>query len=265
MKDLLNKIKEFILSLFGVKSVRKWTDCTKSSNWWGKNAAHRAMNALSPKFSEGKFKEYIKFQKDRGCDHVNLFVCNKADGEGGGYSIWGTTPFSKPVPNDTSKMMIKRLEYCRKQGLGIWLWLLADDSTDWNRKILANPQKYVSDLKAGGFLDKNLVSGICLGLELEEYASAGNLSALYSNLKNAWKGGIATHSVSDKYTFAAFGDAVFVQVNPGTDKKKICNFVNTVAAKTGKKVAAFEMEREPDNAKSKYVLENSKAYSVGNW
>ena len=56
MKNLFAKIKALILRLFGVKSVKKWTECTKSSNWWGKNAAHRAMNALSPKFTDAKFK-----------------------------------------------------------------------------------------------------------------------------------------------------------------------------------------------------------------
>ena len=242
-----------------------WDECTKSTNWWGRNAAHRAMNALSPAFSENKFKEYIKYQMDRGCNHVNLFVCNKADGEGAGYSIWGKAPFSGSAKNATSKMMIKRLEYCRSQGLGIWIWLLADDSADWNKKILSNPSQYAKDLKDAGFLDDTLISGVCLGLEMEEYCNSNQANGLYKAIKSQWKGKIGTHSVSDKFSFAAFGDVVFLQVNPGTDKTKICNFVNNVAAKTGKKICMFEMEREPDNSKSKYVLEHSKAFSVGNW
>ena len=274
MKKLLAKIKAFIRKIFGsavadiivpVATVKKWDECTKSSNWWGKNAAHRAMNALSPKFSDSKFKEYIKFQKDRGCNYVNLFVTNKGDGEGAGYSIWGTTPFAGSVKNDTAKMMVKRMEYCRDQGFGIFAWLLADDSTAWNKTILSKPDQFAKDLKDGGFLDDGLISGVVLGLEMEEYCNVNQANALYKAIKSRWKGKIGTHSVSDKFSFAAFGDVVFLQVNPGTDKNKICNFVNNVAAKTGKKICMFEMEREPDNSKSKYVLEHSKAFSVGNW
>ena len=264
MIKLIKKILSWFKKTAGLKTV-SWENCTKSSNWWGSNARHRAMNALSPAFSENKFKEYIKYQMDRGCDHVNLFVCNKADGEGGGYSIYGAAPFSQPAKNGTSKMMIKRLEYVRAQGLGCWIWLMSDDSADWNKKLLSNPVQYAKDLKDAGFLDPTLVSGVCLGLEMEEYCNANQANALANAIKANWKGAIATHSVSDKYTFAGFGNAVFLQVKPGTNEKTICNFVNNVAAKTGKKVAMFEMEREPDNKKSKYVLEHSKAYSVGNW
>ena len=269
MKKILAKIKAFIRKILGKivpgVGVLAWNECTKSSNWWGSNAAHRAMNALSPAFSESKFKQYIKHQKDRGCNYVNLFVTNKGDGEGAGYSIWGKDPFKASVKNDTAKMMIKRMEYCRDQGMGVWIWLLADDSAAWNKTILSRPDQFAKDLKDGGFLDKNLISGVVLGLEMEEYCNTTQASNLYNAVKAQWKGKIGTHSVSDKFTFAAFGDIVFLQVNPGTDKKKICNFVNNVAAKTGKQIVMFEMERQPDNAKSKYVLENSKAFSVGNW
>ena len=274
MKKILAKIKAFIRKILGkaaadiivpIKTALPWDQCTKSSNWWGANAAHRAMNALSPAFTEAKFKEYVKKHNDRGCNCVNLFVCNKADGEGAGYSIYGKAPFSGSIKNDVAKMMIKRMEYCRDEGMGVWVWLMSDDSADWNKKLLSNPAQYAKDLKDGGFLDDSLVSGVVLGLEMEEYCNANQAKNLYNAIKAQWKGKIGTHSVSDKFSFAAYGDIVFLQVNPGTDKKKICNFVNNVAAKTGKKICMFEMERQPDNAKSKYVLENSKAFSVGNW
>ena len=40
-------------------SSKPWRECRKSSNWNGSNAAKRMMNAVSPKFAETKFREYL--------------------------------------------------------------------------------------------------------------------------------------------------------------------------------------------------------------
>lgn len=272
MKKLLAKIKAFIRKLLGktaadiiipISVVKKWDECTKSSNWWGSNAAHRAMNALSPKFTEGKFKEYIKFQKDRGCNYVNLFVTNKGDGEGAGYSIWGTTPFAKPVKNDTTKLMLKRMEYCRDQGLGVWIWLLADDSTAWNKTILSKVDQFAKDLKDGGYLDDGLVTGVVLGLEMEEYCSVAQAKALRDAVKKYWKGKIATHHVSNGLGLAV-ADIAFIQMNPGRSDGEITNFVKKAKNSLKKPICMFELERSPDRHRSEVALKAG-AYSVGNW
>ena len=267
MKKLFKKIIEFFESLFGGKGKdpRKWDECTKSSNWTGANASKRMMNILSPKFTDAAFKERVKWQKDRGCNYVNLFVTNKGDGEGSGYSIWGTTPFSATVPNNTSKMMIDRMKYCKEQGLGVWIWLLADDSAAWNKTILANIPKFVSDLKAGGFFDNKLVTGVVLALEMNEYMSAAQANLLSTTLRNVWKGKVATHEVSGKYSFAPFGDIVFYQQAPGASAKQLINECNIVKAKTGKPVCCFEIERQEARAKCQEILNSKAAFSVGNW
>ena len=246
-------------------SAMKWDKCTKSSNWTGANASKRMMNILSPKFDDATFKARVKWQKDRGCNYVNLFVTNKGDGEGSGYSIWGTTPFSAAVPNDTSKLMIERMKYCKKQGLGVWIWLLADDSSAWNKTILSNISKFVDDLKAGGFLDKDLISGVVLGLEMNEYMSAAQANLLSTTLRNVWNGKVATHEVSGKYSFAGFGDIVFYQQNPGVSAKQLINECNAVKAKTGKPVCCFEIERQEARDKCQEILNSGAAFSVGNW
>lgn len=266
MKKLFKKIIEFFEKLFNKeKDPRKWDECTKSSNWSGANASKRMMNILSPKFIDAAFKERVKWQKDRGCNFVNLFVTNKADGEKAGYSIWGTTPFLAAVPNNTSKLMIDRMKYCKEQGLGIWIWLLADDSDDWNKKILSNIPKFINDLKAGGFLDKNLITGVVLALEMNEYMSASQANVLATTLRNAWKGKIGTHEVSGRFSFAGFGDIVFYQQNPGTSAKQLINECKNVRAKTGKPVCCFEIERQEARNKCQEILNSGAAFSVGNW
>lgn len=70
----------------GPPSARPWRDCRLSSNWGGENASKRMMNLLSPKFPDAKAREYLDWQRARGCDHVHLLLVNQADGEGSGFS-----------------------------------------------------------------------------------------------------------------------------------------------------------------------------------
>ena len=272
MTEKVNKGTWYTLGLASASggtptTAKKWYECTKSSNWRGENARDRMMNALSTNFDRSKFEEYISWQKNkRGCDYVNLFVTNEGNGEGAGYSIWGTTPFSRKVPNDTSKMMIDRMRYCVKQGLGVWVWLMADESDGYNSQILSRPNDFSRDLAAGGFLDPSLVSGVILGLEMNEYCKSDeNVINLRDAVKKNWHGVIGTHHGSGNLDYAKYGDVIFYQTNTGMDPWFISRLVDTVAKDYKKPVCAFEIEREPAREKCEIIMEHSEAFSVGNW
>ena len=267
MKKILAKIKSFIRKIFGKivpgVGVLAWDECTKSSNWWGANAAHRAMNALSPAFTENKFKEYIKHQKDRGCNYVNLFVTNKGDGEGAGYSIFGSKFNIKgDVDKKTCELMEKRIDYVMDQGMGCVLWMMADDSNAWAKLAQQNWDKYCKSLKNLGWFDK--ASMVVIGLEIEEYwNNATTVANLIKTLKQYYKGKVGTHHVSDHYALGGHADVLFVQMNPGRTDSQITNYVKKVKG-TGKPVCMFELERGPDKHRSEVALKAG-AFSVGNW
>ena len=116
------------------KKIKKWDDCTKSSNWTGKNAAKRMMNILSPHMPDQVFEERLSFMKGRGCNTVNVFLSNKADGEYGGYSIYGSA-ITWIINKDYTSKMEARIKRLYNEGFGIVLWLMADDDGGWNKTL----------------------------------------------------------------------------------------------------------------------------------
>lgn len=243
---------------------KHWSKCTKASCWDGANANVRYMNILSPHMSNSEFESRIKWTLKRDCNCLHLFVCNKADGEYAGYSIYGygdTTPFSRKQDNAIVKMMTKRVKYARRKGLGIVLWLLADDSTAWNRALLANPTQYAKDLDGTGLLA--YASTVVLGLELNEYSSAAQVSALSTAIRKVYKGKIGVHHTSGSVAFANLGDILFYQTNPGLNAEQIAGS-SAKALATGKPVNYFELARNPQRELSQAAI-SAGCFGVGNW
>lgn len=242
--------------------LKAWDECTKSSNWHGANASQRMMNILSPKMPDSTFKERVKFINGRGCNCVNLFLCNKADGEYGGYCIYGQS-FDWSIDKDYTAKMLERIKTLYNQGLGIVLWLAADDSSDWNSKLISNPIRYVNDLDSLGFFQ--WASTVVIGLEVDEYwKSSSQISSMYNAIKAKYSGKVGVHQKSGEYGYMKLVDIAFVQLSPGTSTDKIKSFVKTVKSKTGKPVCMFEMERSEDRSRCNAAFEAG-AYSVGNW
>ena len=106
-------------------SPLSWQDCTLSSNWHGKNANMRIMNILSPRFSDQQFQDRYKWAKGRGVNYFNLFVVNKADGEGAGYSIFGPNFIQNygNIDSNYANIMSDRIKKIYNDGNGIVLFL----------------------------------------------------------------------------------------------------------------------------------------------
>lgn len=240
---------------------KSWDKCTKSSNWT-KDAAWRMMNMLSPGMSDAKFEERLKFIKSRGCNYVNLFLCNKGDGECANYSIYGNS-ISWKVNNDFVNVMKKRINRLYKDGYGIVLWLTADDSKDWNSKLIENPERYCKDLKDQGLLD--YASIVVVGLEVEEYWTYDQCKKMTNALRKVYSGKVAIHQQSGHKDRANLVDIFFYQTSTGknasqikSESKKICTALG------GKPVCFFELSRKEDRKLSEAALSGG-AFSVGNW
>ena len=258
MKKILNWIKK----LFGITVVPKWDECTKSSNWTGKNAAKRMMNILSPHMADETFKERVAWMKGRGCNCAHVFISNKGDGEKAGYSPYGNK-FDFVLDKAYCKVMGDRIKKLNKEGLGVVLWLAADDSTAWNSAMAKNFAQYCKDIKEQGWFD--YASTVVIGLEIEEYwKSASVVASLINTLRQFYKGKIGTHHVSGQYALAGASDIAFVQLPPGQSDAQITSFVKKVKGALNKPVNMFELERNEDRHRSEVALAAG-AFGCGNW
>lgn len=262
MKKLLNWLKKLFGKINGKIVIPNWDECTKSSNWSGKNAAKRMMNILSPHMADATFKERVAWMKGRGCNCAHVFVTNKADGEKAGYSPYGNK-FDFVFDKNYCKVMGDRIKYLNKQGLGVILWLMADDSNAWAKTAQSNFAHYCKDIKELGWFD--YASTVVIGLEIEEYwNNAGVIANLVKATKQFYKGKVGTHHISGSYALAGTSDIAFVQLNPGQSDSAISSYVRKVKGALNKPVNMFELERNEDRHRSEVALKAG-AFGVGNW
>ena len=244
-----------------VDATPAWDACTRASCWRGANAANRMMNMLSPAFTDAKFAEYRDWMKSIGCNTSHVFLSNKADGEGGGYCIYGTS-WTWEINAAFCEMFRKRIADLRAHGFAVVVWLLADDSSAWNKEAARNFPKYIQDLKAQGLLDQ--ASTVVAGLELDEYYQSAQVSALVNAIRKVYPGKVGTHQTSGRYEFSALADVVFYQVNPGKSAAQIKAEASKVVKATGKPVNFFELDRQPNRALCDAAFAGG-AFAVGNW
>ena len=239
-----------LLLLASCASVPSWRDCTRASCWQGANAGTRHMNILSPKFTDATFQSRVKWAKARGCNTLHLFLVNKGDGEGSGYSA---------LDPATAKIMDSRLRWARKQGMAVVLWCMADDSAAWAKNF--DMEGLMLVCKKKGWLD--LASTIVVGLEVDEYWSAAQVAAHIATIRRHYKGKVGVHMTSGKTSYAPMADLMFYQTNPGKSASQIASETKR-ALGCGKPVNFFELSRHEDRALSQAALDAG-AFGVGNW
>ena len=233
-------------------SSKPWVDCHKSSNWNGSNAQQRMMNMLSPKFDERKFRDYLEWILGRGCDHVHLFLMNQGDGEGAGYDCC--------TDAKANALALERIRTIRSKGLGVVLWVVADDSDAYRKRLFADP---------GGHLRgaSNLLayaSAVVLGLEMDEGgATASQWEGVRKAVRANFFGAVGTHHTSGRTVFLSLGEFICDQLDPKCTAADIAKSVRRLAAR-GKTVVGFEYARQPDRAKAQAALDAG-AHAVGNW
>lgn len=250
MKRSLLLLAALALLAAGCASVPDWDECTRASCWQGASASTRHMNILSPAFDEGTFQARVKWAESRGCNTLHLFLVNKGDGEGAGYTA---------LDPATAKVMDRRIRWAAKRGMGIVLWCMADDSSAWAKAL--DMDSLMRVCKAHGWL--KLASTIVVGLEVEEYWSAAQVAAHIATIRRHYKGKVGVHHGSGKTTYAGMADILFYQANPGKSPAQIAAETRK-ALGCGKPVNFFELDRHENRALSEAAL-SAGAYGVGNW
>ena len=246
--------------LAGCSKPPDWKEASKASCWNGNNAEQRMMNLPSPGMSDGKAKDYVSWMAGRGVNAAHVILCNKADGENAGYSIYGGD-IDWGVDKNASETMKRRIGMLRAKGWAVVVWLMTDDSSAWNKKLLGDPDRYLADLDKAGLLDE--ASIVCVGLELSEYASVAEVQRLVAATRKVYKGKVATHDVSGSVRFAHIADIHFHQMKPGASAAQVAAETKRALA-TGKPVMMFELSRRPARALCEAALAAG-AFGVGNW
>lgn len=249
MKRILEIVKYYL------HLVPDWRDTRRASCWDGTNASRRMMNILSPYFSDGKFREYIKWMQSRDCDTAHVFLINKNDGEGGGYNC-ATNP-------DHAKLAAKRIAYLVKRGFAVVPWLMADDSNAWAKDLFSNADARLQAIAKAGLFD--FASYVVLGLEMNEYGSAAEWNRVAVALRARWKGKVGAHHTSgNSFPFAGLADIVLGQLDPKSATDSAIRAQIAAIQANGKAAVGFEYSRSPDRHKAEVAL-NAGAIGVGNW
>lgn len=281
MKKFFKKLAELLAKLFERKpdspttpdpgpihgpvpgAVPPWDATTKASCWQGSNAQTRHMNILSPHMPENLFKERVKWAKGRGCNTIHAFLANEGDGEYAGYCIYGRS-WGWTVDAHYVKVMKDRIDYIGQQGMAFVPWLLADDSSKYNAAAATNFDRYATDLKNLGLLDR--ASLVVPGLEIDEYYKSAHLvESFVTAVRNHYRGKIGVHCTSYKLLYAYLSDVVFYQVDPG----KNVAWIKTEATRVkkaigGKPLNFFELSRHEDRALAEAAFDGG-ADMVGNY
>lgn len=247
--NILNYIR------YWLKMPPAWRKCTKASCWDGSDAQRRMMNILSPHFTNAKFREYVKWMEDRGCNTAHVFYANHHDGEGGGY-----------YATDNVKLTQKRIKHLRLHGFGVVPWLMADDSRAYAEAMFKNPDGYVKSFVDAGLFDH--ASFVVLGLEMNEDKAYPNGRTNWPKVADAVrkylpKFKIATHHTSGQLTYAGLGNIVCDQLDKNCTPQQIAASIAKAKA-MGKAVIGFEYARHADRDKANAAF-SAGAFSVGNW
>lgn len=247
---------------YGDIPVPSWDKTTKASCWQGNNAEIRHMNILSPHMSDDMFKSRVRWAKDRGCNTIHVYVGNEGDGEYAGYCIYGNK-WDWVIDENYVKVMKGRIEYISRQGFAVVVWLFADDSSRYNKTASTNFDRYLQDVSGCGLFER--ASIIVVGLELDEYYSAVEVSRLVTATRKYYNGMVATHETSYRYNYAYVSDIVFYQVDPS----RSIDWIRSEAFRVkrdigGKPLNFFELSRHEDRERSQAALDGG-ANMIGNW
>lgn len=248
-KTLLARIRYYL------HIVPEWDETRHASCWDGTNASRRMMNILSPFFSDGKFREYLKWMQGRGCDTAHVFLINRADGEGAGYNC-ATNP-------DHAKLARKRIEKLRKAGFAVVPWIIADDSKEWARDLFRNADKQLQALDAAHLF--NEASYVVLGLEMDEYGNQDEWNRVAVALRTVWRGKVGAHHKSgNSFPFSGLADIVLGQLEPKNANPDSIAAQIAKIKDMGKSAVGFEYSRGPDRRLAQAALDAG-AIGCGNW
>jgi hypothetical protein len=214
------------------------------------------MNILSPGMSDEKFRQYMAWMKDRGCDAAHVFLVNQSDGECAGWNC-STNP-------DHAKLAKKRIRRLFLEGFAIVPWVIADDSPSYIRDLFAHPDERVKALADARLFDH--ASYVVVGLEMDEAGGgATGWPKVAAAIRKHFKGKLGTHHASgNSFRYANLGEIVLGQLEPSAATASAIQHQIAVIRQLGKDAVGFEYARQANRDKAQAAL-NAGAIGCGNW
>ncbi len=170
----------------------------------------------------------------RGYTHFYLYAYNENDYGGPSFNFY----------NDPLTFRA-RLQEIRDRGLAPVVWLVPDDAPVMANKSTSEIQAMMNQLIPQ--ID-GLVSSYVLGLELDEYWSAGKVDDLGKHLRTLTDKMIGVHMVPGKWSYCKFGwcDYMVLQLGFGKSESFVKSMTSQAISDLGKPVVAGEYWRPQD-------------------
>lgn len=153
-------------------------------------AKTRMMNILSTHITRDQFKGYVNTMKGSGANFAYLYTMNQGDGPWTPQSFYQGHDIGGTINESDLDEMKQRMQYIRDQGMGIIIWLRADDSGGFNRTSKAKQEKYQADVVE--HFDK-YASAYVVGLEADEYMNASSTNSYAAQLQSLTSKEIGVH------------------------------------------------------------------------
>ena len=216
----------------------------------GAGASIRYMNILSPHLSRDAFKGYVAQQKDMGANFVYVFTINEHDGPWTPYSPYSGNDIGGQIDEGVAGEYEWRMEHIRSEGLGIVIWLRADDSPTFNRTPQSKQEQYQRDMVARY---DDYASAYCVGLELNEYMGSGAVEHYAAQLQTLTEKPVMTHQTSGRWDMAGNPsvDVAGVQYGFGKSAGYVENMTRNAVGQLGKPVYGVEYHKSSETEEAR--------------
>jgi len=238
------------------------------------------MNILSPHLDNGTFEHFVRRQKDDGANFVYLYTMNEKDGGWTPYSPYVGNNIGQQLDDNIVEMYEERMKHIRGEGMGIIIWLRADDSPHFNRASTGDSvdpklsiMSDVPNLGNGGIrfnatatprqeqyqrdmvdLFDKYASAYFVGLELDEYYGSGDVNHYANQLQGLTDKPILSHQKPGKDDFGTLPtiDAIGYQYGFGKSEAYVeSQTAKVIVRMGGKPVYAVEYHKSSDDPTAK--------------
>ena len=205
-----------------------------NATFLGANASVRYMNILSPVLSYNGFKDHVGQMKHMGANYVYVYTANQGDGSYVPFSLYHGHQIGGDLNGGVVDEVLKRLKYLQKEGFGVVIWLRSDDTRWWDQYGVAQQEKYQSDVVK---LYDDYAQAYVIGLEADEYFSAGEVNHYAAHMQSITKKPILTHQRPGRWDHAtsAYVDGAGIQYGFGKSGGEVQHITATAKAQLGGK------------------------------
>jgi len=229
----MKKFLEFLMSLFSNKKKKISAlplPKDQSEIFLNKTLGLWMHTALSQLVNDSVFFEMIRVKKRENTNVWWMYFFNENDYGRIAVSFYTGKFGASPVNPDVVKWMRGRMETSIKNGFAVVAWLTADDSPSVNRSSAVEKCTHARNVVQ---LFGDLISGYCVGLELEETTPVSHAAAVVAELRAHTNKSIGVHEVTGQTAYAKIGgvDTMYYQYGFNKSVSQIASETHSAKAR----------------------------------